>query len=98
MIFNLYKFTHLILKICIFEYFIDIKCQTGSLSYFLPPPQAPLLLFQKSICITYMLFIFYLLESKHINVEKSDIIKHDAILDSFNLVIKIYGISIAILQ
>jgi hypothetical protein len=38
MIFNLYKFTHLILKICIFEYFIDIKCQTGSLSYFLPPP------------------------------------------------------------
>jgi hypothetical protein len=45
-----------------------------------------------------MLFIFYLLESKHINVEKSDIIKHDAILDSFNLVIKIYGISIAILQ
>jgi hypothetical protein len=40
MIFNLYKFTHLILKICIFEYFIDIKCQTGSISYFLSQPQA----------------------------------------------------------
>jgi hypothetical protein len=35
-----------------------------------------------------MLFIFYLLESKHINVEKTDILKHDAILDSFNLVIR----------